>query len=150
MDLLTQGIVGAACAQAAVRRDNRAAALVGACAGVLPDADALIRSAEDPLVQLEFHRHFSHALVFIPLGAAVAALLLWPLLRRRLPWGRLYLAALCGYAPGGLLDACTAYGTHLLWPFSTEPVAWGVVAVVAPKPAPIRPVRRILSAASVA
>src|SRR5690606_36898458 len=32
----------------------------------------------------------------------------------------------------GLLDACTTYGTQLLWPFSGERIAWSVVAVVDP------------------
>jgi inner membrane protein len=137
VDIVTQAVIGAACAQAtALKRDSRVAALIGAGAGVLPDADALIYSAVDPLVQLEFHRHFSHALVFVPVGAAVAALLLLPLLRyfgpASLSLWRIYLYSLCGYAPGGLLDACTAYGTHLFWPFSAEPVAWGLVAVVDP------------------
>ena len=91
-------------------------------AGLLPDADALIYSASDPLLQLEYHRHFSHALVFIPFGAALATLLLWPLLRHHIPLGALYRYALLGYGTGGLLDACTSYGTHLLWPFSHQPI----------------------------
>ena len=58
MDLVTQGITGAALAQAvAPARLGRQAALVGLCAGLLPDADALISSAADPLLQLEYHRH---------------------------------------------------------------------------------------------
>lgn len=133
MDLITQGIAGAAVAQAiAPAHLGRRAALVGLCAGVLPDADALIYSASDSLLQLEYHRHFTHALVFIPLGAALAALLLWPFLRRQLTLKELYVYACCGYAPGGLLDACTSYGTHLLWPFSAEPVAWSIIAIVDP------------------
>ena len=133
MDIVTQGIAGATCAQAfANRRNGRMAALVGLSAGLLPDADALIYSVEDPLVQLEFHRHFSHALVFIPVGAGVAALLFWLLLRRSFSFNQLYLFAICGYAPGGLLDACTSYGTHLFWPFVQQPVAWNAIAIVDP------------------
>ena len=133
MDIVTQGIVGATCAQAfAARRNGRLAALVGLAAGLLPDADALIYSAEDPLVQLEFHRHFSHALVFIPVGAGMAALLFWLLLRRSVSFKQLYFYSICGYAPGGLLDACTSYGTHLFWPFVQQPVAWNVIAIVDP------------------
>ena len=133
MDILTQGIIGAACAQACAKpQHSRTAVLVGFGAGLLPDADALIHSASDPLLQLEYHRHFSHSLVFIPFGAALAALLLWPLLRRHMPLGALYRYALLGYATGGLLDACTSYGTHLFWPFSQEPVAWSVIAIVDP------------------
>ena len=37
-----------------------------------------------------------------------------------------------GYGTGGLLDTCTSYGTHLLWPFSTTPMAWSIIAIVDP------------------
>src|SRR5687767_6969235 len=99
---------------------------------MLADADALISSADDPLLVLEYHRHFTHALVFVPVGALIAAAMLWPLARRRLTFGRLYLYTLLGYALAGALDACTSYGTHLLWPFSHERLAWSIVAVVDP------------------
>jgi len=133
MDIVTQGLVGATLAQAlAPERHHRRATLIGLGAGGLPDADALIAGAADPLLQLEFHRHFSHALAFIPFGAAVATLLLWPFLRNAIPLQRIYRYALCGYAPGGLLDACTSYGTHLFWPFSANPVAWSLIAIVDP------------------
>lgn len=133
MDVVTQGALGALLAQAAAPpRQARLAALVGGAAAMLADADTLIGSPDDALLVLEYHRHFSHALLFIPLGALVAALLLWPLLRRRLPFARLYAYALLGYATAGVLDACTSYGTHLWWPFSDARVAWGIIAVVDP------------------
>ena len=44
----------------------------------------------------------------------------------------LWLFAVCGYATGGLLDACTSYGTHLSWPFSSEPIAFSLIAIVDP------------------
>lgn len=133
MDVLTHGLVGAALAQAvAPRREVRVATIAGLAAGVLADADALLGSASDPLLVVEYHRHFSHALAFAPVGALLAALLLWPLLRRRLPPRRLYLYALLAYGAAGLLDACTSFGTHLLWPFSGERVAWSVIAIVDP------------------
>lgn len=133
MDLLTHGIVGAALAQsAAPRAEARAAAGIGFLAGMLADADALIGSASDPLLVLEYHRHFTHALAFVPVGALIAAAVLWPLARRHLAFPRVYLYALLGYALAGLLDACTSYGTHLLWPFSDTRAAWSIVAVVDP------------------
>lgn len=133
MDLLTQGLLGATLAQAgAPPWDARVAAGVGFGAGLLADADALIQSGQDPLLVLEYHRHFTHALVFIPVGALVAALLLWPLLRKRLSFPRLYGYALLGYGLAGLLDACTSYGTLLFWPFSDERVAWSIIAIVDP------------------
>ena len=133
MDLLTHGIVGAALAQsAAPRTEARAAAGIGFVAGILADADALIGSASDPLLVLEYHRHFTHALAFVPVGALIAAAVLWPLARRHLAFPRVYLYALLGYALAGLVDACTSYGTHLLWPFSDARAAWSIVAVVDP------------------
>jgi len=133
MDLATQGIAGAALAQAfAPARHSRRAAGVGLLAGLLPDADALIHSASDPLLQLEYHRHFSHALISIPVGAALVALLLYFFFRKHLSFKQLYIFSLCGYGTGGLIDACTSYGTHLLWPFSSNPVAWNIIAIVDP------------------
>ncbi len=43
-----------------------------------------------------------------------------------------YLFCLLGYATHGLLDACTSYGTQLLWPFSTERFAWNTISIVDP------------------
>eukprot|EP00494_Astrolonche_serrata_P005892 UN05909 len=45
---------------------------------------------------------------------------------------RIYAYSFVGYATSGLLDACTSYGTHLLWPFSDERVAWNIIAIVDP------------------
>lgn len=132
MDIVTQGLLGASLAQCIANRELRAATTVGFIAGLLPDADTLIRSSSDPLLFLEFHRHFTHSLVFIPFGAALAAVLLWPVVRKRLRVVELYAFAFAGYALAGVLDACTSYGTALLWPFSHEPVAWNIVAIVDP------------------
>ena len=108
------------------------AAGIGAAAGLLPDADALIQSGGDALLVLDYHRHFTHALAFVPLGALLAALLLWPLLRRRIGFAALYAFCFAGYLPHPLLDACTSYGTHLWLPFSERREAWNLIAVVDP------------------
>ena len=133
MDIFTHGLVGATVAQAGARREEmRYATVIGFCAPLLADADALIRSADDPLLTLEYHRHFTHALIFIPFGALLAAMILWPFLKRRLEFKRMYLYALLGYGTGGLLDACTSYGTRLLWPFSAEGIAWSIISIFDP------------------
>jgi inner membrane protein len=133
VDPLSQGVVGAIVAQSVARREElRAASIAGFAAGLLPDVDVFIRSAQDPLLYLDYHRHFTHALAFVPIGGAIAALLLWPVLRRWLPPRRLVLFCMLGYATHGLLDACTTYGTQLLWPFSDRRVAWNIVSVVDP------------------
>ena len=133
MDIITQGLLGATVAQAGAQpKEARLASIVGFCAPLLADADTLLRSAEDPLLFLENHRHFTHALSFIPAGALLTALLLWPLLRKRLGFKRIYLYGLLGYATAGFLDACTSYGTHLLWPFSDARIAWSIISIFDP------------------
>ena len=133
MDPVSQAALGAAWSQPAARPSVvPAATLVGAIAGMAPDLDVLIRSANDPLLALEFHRQFTHALIFVPAGALVCALLLFRPLRSRLSFAQCYLFCLLGYASHGLLDACTTYGTQLLWPFSDARVAWNNVSVVDP------------------
>ena len=133
MDPLSQGALGAVLPQAALPRETlRAATLLGCVAGMAPDLDVFISSRTDPLLFLEYHRQFTHALVFIPIGAGIVALLLHPLVRRTLAWRQSYLACLLGYGTHGLLDACTSYGTQLLWPFSDDRVAWNNVSVVDP------------------
>ena len=74
MDPVTQGVLGASVGQAASRAsDLRAAAVLAALSGMAPDLDVLIRSDVDPLLFLEYHRHFTHSLVFIPFGALLCA-----------------------------------------------------------------------------
>ena len=133
MDIVTQGLIGATAAQAGARpHEVRLAAFIGFCAPLLADADALIRSSVDPLLFLEFHRYFSHSLLFIPIGALLASMLIWPLLRNRLAFKRIYIYAFLGYATAGLLDACTSYGTHLLWPFVEDRTAWNIISIFDP------------------
>ncbi len=133
MDPISQGAIGAAAAQATLRRgDLWMIALLGCLAGMAPDLDVFIQSSEDPMLFLEYHRQFTHALVFIPVGASLVALALHPFVRRRLRFRESWLACLIGYATHGLLDACTSYGTQLLWPFSDHRVAWNNVSVIDP------------------
>jgi len=138
MDLVTQGIAGAAMASAAApAQEHRRAALIGLGAGLLPDADALTRSAEDPLLVLEYHRYITHALLMVPVMALAAATVFWLGARglpidRRLSFGRVYRYALLGTSLAGLLDACTSYGTHLWWPFTDTPVAWSIISILDP------------------
>lgn len=133
MDILTQGLLGSALSLSiADEEETRLAAGIGFFAGLLADADILISSSSDPLLALEYHRHFSHSIFFIPIGGLIAALILWPLLKRRLKFKRLYLFSLMGYSLSGSLDACTSYGTHLFWPLSDERVALYIISIIDP------------------
>ena len=132
MDPLTHALLGAASTQALRRQPARVAALAGAAAALLPDIDVFIASEIDPLLQLEFHRQFTHSFVAAPVGAALVAAVLFFATRGRHPPMRLFWPALIGYLSAILLDACTSYGTQILWPFSSERFAASVVAVVDP------------------
>lgn len=133
MDLLTQGLAGAVLAQSAARRvPARLALAIGFFAGLLADLDILISATDDPLFNIEYHRHFTHSLFFVPLGALAAALVAWPFVRRRLSFATVYLLAVLGFLPSGLLDVCTSFGTHWLWPLYDERLAWNIIAIIDP------------------
>ncbi len=132
MDPLSHVLLGAATGQAIGGGRRRIAALAGAAGALLPDADVLISSGTDPLLALEYHRQFTHSVVAAPVGALIVAALLWLILRRRVELPQLYWPALAGYVSALILDACTSYGTQLLWPFTDTRFAASVVAVIDP------------------
>jgi inner membrane protein len=133
MDPISQGTVGAAFAQSTANRNNIfKISVIGLVSGLAPDLDVLIRSSTDPLLSLEYHRQFTHSLFFIPVGALIVALFLYPLFRKSINLRTVYLASFLGYATHGFLDACTSYGTLLFWPFSSERVTWNNISIVDP------------------
>ena len=133
MDPLSQGTVGAAFAQSTANKNNIfKIGIIGFLAGLAPDLDVLIRSSNDPILFLEYHRQFTHSLFFIPFGSLIVALLIFPLVKRSMGFKTVYLASLLGYATHGLLDACTSYGTQLFWPFSNERVTWNNISIIDP------------------
>jgi inner membrane protein len=133
MDTITQGILGAAVSQSLLsRRLPRGAGFIGAVGAMVPDLDIFIRSANDPTVAWLFHRHFTHSLIFIPIGGLLAAVPFLFMSRYKDHRKEVILASIIGYATHGLLDAFTNYGTQLLWPFSNYRVAWDWIGIVDP------------------
>ena len=86
MDPVTQGALGAAASVALLGRRSPvsapALAAMGWLGGMAADLDVLIRSSSDPLLAIEYHRHFTHSLAFVPLGGLIVAL---PWLLRKKP-----------------------------------------------------------------
>ncbi|MEK7834362.1 MAG: metal-dependent hydrolase [Acidobacteriota bacterium] len=133
MDSITQGVLGAAAAQAILKkRLPRGAGLIGAVGGLLPDLDVFIYSFSDPTVGWTFHRHFTHSLAFIPFGGLLAALPFLFMKRYRDDKRAVILAATIGYATHAPLDMFTSYGTQLFWPFSNHRVALDWIGIVDP------------------
>jgi len=134
MDPLSQACLGSSLAQATAnnRTKQLSALLIGALSGMAPDLDFLIRSSSDPLLFLEYHRQFTHSLIFIPFGALFCTFFLYFVFKKQLTFKQVYIFAFLGYATHGLLDACTSYGTQLFWPFSNERVSWSIVSIIDP------------------
>jgi len=133
MDPISQAAFGSLWAQAGGRgKKMREAAVAGGLAGMAPDLDVLIRSPHDALLFIDYHRHFTHAIPFAPVGALLVAGALWPFMRTRLRFVQLYLFCFLGYVSHGILDAFTSYGTHLSWPFSDHRAALNWISVIDP------------------
>ena len=136
MDSLSQLLLGASVAGAAVPVGHRRAAmLAGAALGTLPDLDSfpIALFTDDPVALMTLHRGFSHSLFVLPLlGWAIWAVLRWRggrVAHAPRDWFRAIQLALVTHP---LLDAFTVYGTQLLWPLATPPVMWSSVFIIDP------------------
>lgn len=135
MDPFTQGIVGTTVAQSGAKKDTLViASFIGLLAGLAADLDIFIRSSDDPLLFLEYHRHFTHSIFFIPFGALICSIVFYNLFTKRnnLSFKKTYFFSFLGYATHGILDSFTTYGTLLFWPLTDERVAWNTISVIDP------------------
>ena len=79
MDPLSQGVLGASLSKSFTKNKQLLViGIIGCLSGMFPDLDILIRSKNDPLLFLEFHRQFTHSLFFIPFGSLLfCSTILW-------------------------------------------------------------------------
>ena len=133
MDSLTQLVLGAAVSVAVMRRRTAVwkAALWGGVAGTLPDLDVLV-SHGDPILNMVLHRAESHALFWLTLFSVPLAWLVARLQREAALLRWWWLAMWLALITHPLLDVLTVYGTQLLLPFSSYPVALGSVFIIDP------------------
>ncbi len=135
MDPLSQGVIGAVAAQQTVKHKHfLIATILGFLSGMSADLDIFIRSSEDPMLYLEFHRQFTHSLLFIPIGGLICALFFYYffLQKKDISFKQTYVYTTIGYATHGFLDSCTTYGTQLLWPFTNDRIAWNTISIIDP------------------
>ena len=134
MDPISQGLLGGIVTQSASKENSelRFVTILGILAGLLPDIDVLIKSQTDSLLTIEYHRHFTHAIAFAPIGGAFVAFIFWLFFRKRYTFSKLWGYSTLGYITGGLLDACTSYGTQLYLPFSSYREGWNIISIVDP------------------
>ena len=133
MDSITQALLGASVQASLLGRwQGRRSLLYGAILGTLPDLDVLIDFG-DAVANTTYHRGFSHSLFVLSLLAVALA---W-LTRRIRPHAdysgmRLFLTFWLVLITHVTLDAFTSYGTQLLWPLTSAPIAWSSVFIIDP------------------
>ncbi len=133
MDSLTQIVLGAAVGEAVLgKKVGNKAPLYGAIAGTIPDLDVLVRYVTDTVTAIEWHRGFSHSIVFSILLAPLLGWLVWKLERKQeaswKDWSWLFFWGLFTHP---VLDAFTTWGTQLFWPFDVR-LAFQSVFVIDP------------------
>jgi len=119
MDSVTQIVLGASVAEAALgKKIGNKAMLWGAIAGTIPDLDVLLNFVTDEMTATVMHRGFSHSLVFCIIMAPFLGWLVPKLYRKKEAtfknWTWMFFLVLVTHP---LLDAHTAWGTQLFWPF---------------------------------
>lgn len=131
MDSLTQIVLGAAVGNATLgKKIGNKALLYGAIAGTIPDLDVLFGKFTDTITAIEWHRGFSHSILFCILMAPILGWLVHKLeptlnLGWKL-WGKLFFWSLITHP---LLDAFTTWGTQLFWPLDIN-VAFNSIFVI--------------------
>ena len=116
MDPLSQGVIAAVAAQQTSNKKHLIiATLLGFFSGMSADLDVFIRSSHDPLLYLEFHRQFTHSLIFIPIGGLICASFFYYLFLRKkdITFKQAYIYSTLGYATHGLLDSFTTLTSSL-------------------------------------
>ena len=92
MDPLSQGLFGSTLAASFCKKKNvKKAIACGFVGGISPDLDILIKSSTDPLLAVDFHRHFTHSLIFSPIGGFFVSLFLFLFLKKKLSYNQIYL-----------------------------------------------------------
>ncbi|MBI1358239.1 MAG: hypothetical protein GC160_28220 [Acidobacteria bacterium] len=167
MDNLTHSLVGLLLARVAMPANLPRRQWLGVVAANAPDLDLIVSLT--PAAYLVAHRHLTHAVVAIPVMAALSVLLvrlfarLWARYRRTPyqapPFGAAWLWALVPAASHPLLDWTNSYAIRPWLPFDAswssgnllfviEPWLWAALALAAA--APLLSGRRALRTASAA
>jgi inner membrane protein len=133
MDSLTQIVLGAAVGEAALgKKVGNKAILWGAIGGTIPDLDVMAGSFADDITALEWHRGFSHSILFALLAAPFFGYLIQRFSKNKSGGfkGWIWLMFLA-FLTHPLLDSHTTWGTQLFWPFDLR-IAYNNIFVIDP------------------
>ncbi len=119
MDSLTQIVLGASVGEVVLgKKVGNKAMLYGAIAGTIPDLDVLSRYFVDTVTATEWHRGFSHSILFSLLFAPVCGWLISKIEKKSgVSWQEWTKLMFWGLFTHPILDSFTTWGTQLFWPF---------------------------------
>jgi inner membrane protein len=114
MDNLTHTLVGLMLARAGLEKTTPRGTAMLVIAANIPDIDAVVWLS-GTMRYIEFHRTYTHSLIFLPLVALLPMLIV----HARWSW-RAYLASTAGVLSHVLLDSTNAYAVPLFYPISAH------------------------------
>lgn len=134
MDSITQAALGAAIGHVMLSKQSGfRGAVAGACVATVPDLDVVFYLFYSKFEMLSIHRGYSHS-IFV--NTVFSFLIAWILSRTKwytsASYWRLLVFSWLALITHLLLDACTAYGTQVLLPFSDLRVSFDTINVVDP------------------
>lgn len=134
MDSLTQIVLGAAVAEVvAGKKIGNKALLWGAIGGTIPDLDVLGAFFMGEVEYVNFHRGYSHSLLFAFVIAPILGWLvsksMWSAGQHMGFWVKLFFWAIFTHP---LLDIFTSYGTQIFLPFSDYRVELNTIFIIDP------------------
>jgi inner membrane protein len=129
MDPLTHTLTGLALSRAGLNRLTAYATPILLIAANAADADILL-APFGATTYLHYHRHITHALIAIPVMAALSVLAVRLFARKKpIHLGWALFVALFGAASHPLLDWWNVYGIRMLLPFSDEWLRLDIVSL---------------------
>ncbi len=145
MEPITHLMTGACMSRAGLGQKSRLAALTLVMAAEFPDID-VVAYAKNPVYGFAHHRGITHAILAVPINAALVLLLVYayfqylrsrPTSRTQISvttpqWGRLFMYACMSSAAHIVLDFTNSYGIRPFEPFSHKWYSWDIVFVVEP------------------
>lgn len=129
MDNLTHTLTGVALSRAGLSRFSPYSVWILTLSANAPDIDA-VSLFGGSLAYLNWHRHFTHSLIFLPLMALLPVLIVRLAARRPIGWKGPLALATAGVASHLLLDLTNTYGVRLLLPFSNYWFSWNLANIV--------------------
>ncbi len=119
MDNLTHSLTGLMLARAGLAKFSGRGTAILVVASNIPDID-VVSWVGGPVAALEYHRWYTHTLLFSPLMAALAVLLVRLIGRKPIPWWPAFGLSMIGVLSHLAFDWTNSYGIRLLMPFNRE------------------------------